>query len=121
MKFLYFFSALNLSLILIRCAPQTENSFSDDAKIYGVVDGSEKFLNFRTIIVDECSACHGDFASYTAEQWVSLGYVVASDSTNSKLYRRIRGSSVGGEEDMPPISILSPAQRETIVEWINSL
>jgi uncharacterized membrane protein len=101
---------------------QTENSYAGDELIYGsLAQGRAEFVDFKFVLLDECSQCHSEFLGYSETQWQDLGLVVAGDSINSTLFRRIKGSNVGGDEDMPPSGSLDKDDVDTVKEWIDTL
>jgi hypothetical protein len=101
---------------------QVENSFSGDGSRYGTeFDSSSAFGQARVVMSNRCAQCHAEFVSRTESQWVSLNLVVAGNATGSSLYGRLRGSGVGGVENMPPSGTLTTQELDAVRNWINGL
>lgn len=81
------------------------------------------FDKARAIFTERCSECHYGFPEMTEEEWVSEGYVVGKAPERSLVFRKIRGSGVGGPQDMPPSvsQSLTADEVSAIRAWIESL
>jgi hypothetical protein len=108
-------------LLLASCELQTLNSVREDASVYGDLGGSPAFKGIRAIMRERCLECHEEFLSYHESDFISQGYVVAGNPAGSQIYSVLRGSGVGGEEDMPEDSTLEPDQIEAFRAWIDGL
>ena len=112
--------------VLAGCEMQSINSYSNDDVLFGIDDssisaGNPRFAAARTVMSARCVSCHRAFQSYTEAQFVSIGYVVAGDAGASQLYSKLKGSGVGGEENMPPSGTLSTGELSDIRDWINAI
>ncbi|MFZ4404160.1 MAG: hypothetical protein ACOYOK_08675 [Pseudobdellovibrionaceae bacterium] len=84
-----------------------------------------KFSDGATAIFqNKCSQCHS-YGSQTTDQLVSAGLIVKGDPTSSLIYQRIRGSNVGGAENMPPSGTstgdVTTEELDIIKTWIEGL
>jgi uncharacterized membrane protein len=111
------------SAALISCKVQTDNSVNGDATVFGVAApvGSNLFEQVNGIVQQNCATCHNAFPSYSQEQWIANGYVVAGDPTASLMFQKIRGAIPGGSGDMPQGGQLSASEISTIQNWIESI
>ena len=95
-----------------------------DASVYppgaGTVSGTPAFMEANQVIQTNCGSCHA-YGSMNEAQLVAAGLVVAGSPTSSPLYYRIRGSSGGGNKNMPPSSTLSSSDLNLILVWISGI
>src|SRR4051794_21607003 len=95
-------SAFLFAVAMHGCNLQSINSYSNDDALFGTDDGSvdvsgnPKFAAARAVIIPNCTSCHRAFKSYTENDWISNGYVVAQSSSSSYVYAKLRGSGVAG-------------------------
>lgn len=115
-KEFYCLLLFGLSFFLFSC--QGYNSSSAD--IYKFTSDGTKFGNAKVVLAMRCGNCH-QFHTKTEAELVSLGYIVSGDPTGSSLFSHIRGSNVGGVEDMPPTGSISSTEIQTIEDWIDGL
>lgn len=117
------FSLLCLLFTITSC--QDYNSNSGDRK-YGPVVLNEPDPNFAraySIIQNRCVSCHDKehdlWASYTNnDAWVNSGLVVAGNTSNSDLIRRIINTG-NSESNMPPGgSPLSNDEYNHLIKWV---
>ena len=79
------------------------------------------FKEFRHVIKRNCASCHDYYMRMTEKDWVTSNLVTPSSLTHSRIYSSIRGTSVGGDEDMPPKVSISKNEIEIVKTWIHSL
>ncbi len=109
---------------LSSCLVQTYNSVSNDDRRYAqpVLDSrSVWFQKSSAVLRLQCSGCHKDFATMSEEQWVSSRRVVPGSPETSPMFSRVRGSQVGGQENMPPATSLSREEIQVLRDWIINL
>jgi mono/diheme cytochrome c family protein len=125
MRAFHFVFAIELvaMLALSSCRFQSEDSFSQDRLRYTPSGdtSSASLAAVRTIFRAQCTSCHAAFASYSDEQWVATGYIVAGSPSTSTLYMRLRGSKAGGPENMPPTGGLTSNELTAVSRWIESV
>ncbi|NDD91564.1 hypothetical protein EBZ37_05710 [bacterium] len=112
---------LLLACLVSSCGKlNTLNSVSSDASL---VSGSEKFKAFKTFFASKCNECHESWSSFTEEEWVSQGYVVAGSSSSSTLFLRLKNNGIAGSaQDMPDSSETNSDSEVAVVrDWIDSL
>lgn len=119
--------ALILSSGLIACDMQNINSFSQDAVRFSsnsnvLANANPAYKAAYAVIKNRCSGCHGEYLGYSEDDWVSEGYVLPTSPKGSLMYGRIRGSGVGGKEDMPNDgSTISATELAAITTWIKGM
>ncbi len=79
------------------------------------------FKDFRQVIKKNCSSCHDYYMHMTEKEWVESNLVTPSSPSASRIYSSIKGSSVGGDEDMPPKGSIPKDEIEIVKTWIHSL
>jgi mono/diheme cytochrome c family protein len=132
MKLTFAASIAFLSLIVTGCLPMNHsNSTSQDALVYGPVSlpvatgsnaqNNQLYVAAQTIIQQNCVTCHSNFSNQTQAEWIASLYIVPGSPQNSELFGHIKGSNVGGAEDMPQGGQLSAADVTTIRQWITSI
>lgn len=103
-------------LILASC--QVYNSASNDQVQYSS-DGTP-FGDAKVIFSMKCTPCH-DYYSKTELELTALGLLAPGDIYSSALYSRLKGSSVGGLENMPSNGQLTDAELDKVKIWIESM
>lgn len=110
-----------ISLILLVATPilyfRSNNSF----KLTNSTSSTPEFKEFRKVIKRNCSSCHDYYLKMDEKEWVQSNLVTPSSLEQSRIYSSIRGSNVGGDEDMPPKVSISKDDIETIKTWIHGL
>ena len=116
MRYLFIF------LIVLTGCVQTENSSSQDAGLYGGGDTQHVvFSEARELLYVNCNSCHA-YGSYSEQDFIDQGLVIAADPDNSELYYRMRGSQGAlGPKDMPVTGQLTQAELQKIRDWILNL
>lgn len=99
-----------ISFYAVGCQVNNSNS-GDDVKFS---DGAQGIFQNR------CSQCHG-YGSYDNARFISEGLVVAGNPAGSPLFSRLRGSAVGGLENMPPTGDITSDEVALIRTWIEGL
>lgn len=125
----FFISICMIGLgVLSGCGLSTKNSVSDDASRFTTESDTQEsgtsaaLTAARVVFKAKCTQCHPTFGTLKEADWISQGYVVVGLPQNSKIFSRIRGSGVGGNEDMPKDgSSLSAEQLDTIKGWITNM
>jgi len=101
----------------------TDNSFSNDDGLAGAgnelfAGSSPSFAPFRQILAQECASCHGAFLRFSQNDWIAQGLIIPGKPDESRLFRKLRGSGVGGDENMPPNASLNRDSIDLIAQWI---
>lgn len=115
---------LLLSIFLVTTSCQVYNSASRDKLLYGSgIDPDSNFGKAFAVITSRCLSCHAQFGTWTTEaQWISYGYVTASNLSESKVYYRLYGANLGiDKEDMPTNSALTSSELADVRNWILNL
>jgi uncharacterized membrane protein len=116
-------------LLLVLASCQDYNSNTSDRSKYGPVEleANPQFQRAYGIIQQRCTSCHtspvhSGWGTYTTSQmWIDTGRVVAGDSQNSPLVRRIWNSG-NTDSNMPQgQGPLANDEYDAIVEWIDNL
>ena len=108
--------------LLAGCNPPATNSDSTDRSRYGEINITDAELAAAVAVINsKCLSCHAGFGLTTNENWIDSGYVVAGDPAGSTLFSAIRGSDVGGAEDMPPSGNLTETEIASIRTWIENI
>lgn len=83
------------------------------------------FALAKSVMQTNCFTCHSTWATYTEAQFLAgpNPLVVKNDLANSKMYYRLKGTSVGaGPQNMPlGANALSPQNILVIENWIKSI
>ena len=99
----------------------TLNSVAGDAGRYSL-DGSAEFLAVRQIFAAKCATCHVSFSTYSEQEWMDNGYVVAASPSGSMLFQRLKSNGISGsQQDMPPTDVITSTEANAVRDWINSL
>jgi len=101
---------------MISC--QVYNSSSNDSIQY-MSDGTP-FGDAKVIFAIKCTPCH-NYYTRTQQDLIDSGLVVAGDRFSSLIFSRLKGSNVGGVENMPNDGQLSDDELEKIKIWIESI
>ncbi len=98
----------------------TMNSVASDAQLYAG-GGTSEFRAVQTVVIQKCASCHyhTEFAYYSEQDFIDLGFVVPQDPPGSLLYSRLDGS--GGVGGMPVDDALTAAELQAFEDWILSL
>lgn len=89
--------------------------------MYGGDSSDSAFTQVKTILIVNCNSCHL-YGSYSQQEFINDGLVIAGDPDNSPLYMSLRGSQApSGRKDMPVSGILSQAEQQAIRDWILNL
>jgi mono/diheme cytochrome c family protein len=121
-----------LVLMMNGCLPMNRsNSTSQDALVYGAVaptaatggsaQNQQLYTSAQTIIQKNCVTCHANYSNQSQAQWIAADYIVPGSPETSELFGHLKGSDVGGAEDMPQGGQLAAADIQTIREWIVSI
>lgn len=119
MRGLYVF--VTILIFSLGCGRPYNSSFSDKIKYGSSVTGSANFIAARTVMVNKCFSCHGDFAAWNESEFVSNGRVVQNSLIDSTLYTRIRGNTTGLAGNMPPGENLSSEEITLFKTWIAAM
>lgn len=119
MRFIFF---IILIFSLLSCG-RVYNSSTLDEQLYGSeVNGSENFQLAQAVILSKCVSCHGAWADYSEEDYISSGLIEVGLSQDSELYVRIRGNDSSTSGDMPTNgNTLTSDEIVKIKTWINEL
>jgi cytochrome c553 len=121
------FIFLSSGALFSGCLVQTDNSVNGDASIFSnpPSGSTQAFANVSAILKKNCVPCHAsDIVSFSEQQLLAQGYVVAKDPDASMLYARLTGSNAGGsfQETMPQGGPpLSSDDLATIRNWIDQI
>lgn len=96
---------------------QVYNSSTNDQYQYSS-DGTP-FGDAKVVFAMKCTPCHSYYLK-TQDQLETDGLFSPGDIYSSEIFSRLKGSSVGGQEDMPANGQLSDDEIETIRTWIES-
>lgn len=113
---------LILGLLLSSCG-RIENSSSQDKALYSPrTAGSPQHEAAVAIISAKCAECHGSWVSYSDEEFVSTGLVVAQNPTASSIYYRNQ-LGPGPRNNMPTQGrpAMTTDELQTISIWINTI
>lgn len=105
------------SLLLSLSSCQVYNSSTNDQYQYSS-DGTP-FGDAKVVFAMKCTPCHNYYLKSAAD-FKSDGLYSAGDIYSSEIFSRLKGSNVGGQEDMPANGQLSDEEIETIKTWIES-
>lgn len=113
-------------LFLVSC--QTFNSNTADEAKYAeiVLENNPEFRAAYQVLQNRCINCHmgshNTWATYVNSQlWINAGEVIAGNSVDSKLVRRIINSGES-QSDMPPVGGSLPTDEyQSIKDWIDGL
>lgn len=97
------------------CGCQVYNSSTNDQYQYSS-DGTD-FGNAKVVFAMKCTPCHNYYLK-TQQELITAGLFSPGDIYTSELYTRLKGSSVGGQEDMPANGQLSDEEIQSIRTWI---
>ena len=105
---------------------KVENSSSIDGSLYGnyTDTGSPDFIATKEAMKTSCFICHGAWRTYTEQDFITSGLVVAGSAASSKLYYRNTLSTSGsGPKNMPQSGypVISAGDLTIMESWINSL
>jgi mono/diheme cytochrome c family protein len=89
-----------------------------DAGVVADPNASALFGPAQTIFKKQCIQCHASFGTYSEAGWIASGYIVPGDAANSTIYNRIRGTGVGGPQNMPPGTTIATSDADAIKNWI---
>ena len=114
--------------LLVSCYQQS-NSNTADQSIGVEIDASEgaRFQQAFQVLNAECIQCHTsrhqDWGRLIRESdWVSDGLVVAGDSNNSWIVKRIHSCGNTDEGAQMPIGdLLTKEECDAITNWINNI
>ncbi len=114
---------VGLSVMLLSGCGKVKNSSSGDAATYGSnVVGSVTFKAAHPVLSKHCFSCHGGWAAYSEDDYVTNSLVERANPDNSSLYTRTRGNDVGGRQDMPiGRPDLSFDEIKALKDWILSM
>jgi hypothetical protein len=112
--------AVVMAALCLSCL-QSYNSSSQDSKRYRSLQGEEKFIAAMKVVYNKCLDCHAYSDYATKADWIASGLVIPGDLENSILFSRLKGSGVGGLEDMPQSGVLSQQELTTIRTWIQTM
>lgn len=119
--FAIFFAA---AILLAGC--QDQNSFSGDSDRYAPLSSDSspstcagRLALAQAVFRSNCATCHSDYVTNTYRQWIDQNLLEVGDSEASPIFYRLRGSSVGNNQTMPPSGQLISADLETIRLWVD--
>ncbi|WP_044557686.1 c-type cytochrome [Halobacteriovorax marinus] len=110
------FTSIFIALLLIYLLSPTQKFTKKNIEVNSIT-----FREYRDVIKRNCSSCHDYYLEMSEEQWVESNLVTPSSPAQSRVYSAIRGSNVGGDEDMPPKKSISKDDLETVKTWIHDL
>jgi len=110
------FTSFSIALLLIYLLSPTQKFTKKNVEVNSIT-----FREYRDVIKRNCSSCHDYYLEMSEEQWVESNLVTPSSPAQSRIYSAIRGSNVGGDEDMPPKKSISKDDLETVKTWIHDL
>ncbi|MCP4912749.1 MAG: hypothetical protein GY909_06490 [Oligoflexia bacterium] len=76
--------------------------------------------NHRDVLNEKCLHCHS-YLGQSDEELISQNLIVPNKPEKSLVYRYLKGSNVGGKENMPPKASLSNKEVLLIKNWIKSI
>lgn len=104
-------------ILFILSGCQVYNSSTNDQYQYSS-DGT-LFGDAKVVFSMRCTPCHNYYLKTQAQLQVD-GLFSPGDIYTSELFSRLKGSSVGGQENMPANGQLSDEEITTIRTWIES-
>lgn len=104
-----------VSAVLSGC--QVYNSSTNDQYQYSS-DGTP-FGDAKVVFAMKCTPCHNYYLKSQSEL-LSDGLFSSGDIYSSEIFSRLKGSNVGGQEDMPANGQLSDEEIEIVRTWIES-
>jgi uncharacterized membrane protein len=117
-----FFRRIAVFPLLILASCQVSNSNSTDELQYGPnrIDSSDpNFAGAYAILQNRCISCHthSEWSAYNSSAlWVSDSHaVIKGDANGSPMIQQIQ---IGA---MPQGGTISPAEVQTLVDWINNI
>lgn len=106
---------LSLFTLLSSCSEKSERGWV--AKKLGL---GYKPQTHRDVFNEKCVHCHS-YLSQSDEELISQNLIVPSNPNKSLIFRYLKGSGVGGKENMPPKSSLSKTEVQLVKTWIENL
>jgi hypothetical protein len=103
--------------IFVFAGCQIHNDSSQDDVIYS---GGDIESQARRVLATSCTPCHS-FYQDTKIQLIANDIIVEGDPESSELILRLRGSALGGSEDMPPTGAIALKDIQILKDWITSL
>lgn len=103
------------SAMLSSC--QVYNSSTNDQYQYSS-DGTP-FGDAKVVFAMKCTPCHNYYLKSQSEL-LTDGLYSSGDIYSSEIFSRLKGSNVGGQEDMPANGQLSDEEIEIVRTWIES-
>ena len=118
----------SILFLLNACKLAAVNSTAQDNVVYGggnTGDGTAagaRFAGAQAVIQRNCVSCHAGLNFKSDTDALQSGYIVAGNSSGSKLYSQMRGSGVaGGAQSMPPSGSLTSDELSKVRTWIDQM
>jgi hypothetical protein len=109
------FLGILMGILFTGC--QIHNDSSQDDTLYA---GGDIESQARRVLATSCTPCHS-FYQDTTIQLIANDLIVEGDPESSELILRLRGSGLGGSEDMPPTGAISLKNIQILKDWISSI
>lgn len=73
--------------------------------------------NHKDVFNEKCIHCHS-YLGQSDEELISQNLIVPNNPERSLIFRYLKGSNVGGKENMPPKADLTDKEVELVKKWI---